>query len=339
MSKSAKTALTILISVILAAGLIWWAMRDLDFQKTWISLQQANYWWIALSVALGIAAYYIRAERWRMLLEPMDHKPKRSHAFYAVNMNYFWNIVIPRSGEVARCTSLYTLDKTPVDKSFGTVISERVIDFICLGIMGFLALIFNFDLIHKLLNEIKLARSSEANHDASYLGIYIALGVFLLIAALIVIYWKSLKKHPLYSKITTFIFGLKQGLKTIFQLKERGKFIFYTLLIWIFYYLMTYVVVFALPETAHLSTSVGLYLLLVGGIGMIIPASGGIGAFHSALRIGFIALGMGKEIGVTFAFLVHTPHTLIALVLGLISLVMISIEKRKTIHQQKSRYQ
>ncbi|MGI9526186.1 MAG: lysylphosphatidylglycerol synthase transmembrane domain-containing protein [Weeksellaceae bacterium] len=329
MSKSAKTALTVLISVILAGGLIWWAMRDLDLDQTWASLRQANYWWISLSVILGIAAYYIRSERWRMLLEPMDHKPKSDHAFYAVCMNYFWNLVIPRSGEIARCTTLYTLDKTPVDKSFGTVISERVVDFLCLSLMGVLTLIFNFDIILNLFNEIKLARTANSQASSNNLGLYIALGVISLIAILFIIYWKSLKRLPFYSKVTTFIYGLRQGLKTVFQLKESKKFILYTILIWVFYYLMTYVVVFALPETAHLSPAVGLYLLLVGGIGMVIPASGGIGAFHSALRLGFIALGMGKEIGVTFAFLVHTPHTLIALILGLISLVMMPLAKRK----------
>ncbi|MXV38602.1 flippase-like domain-containing protein [Flavobacteriaceae bacterium Ap0902] len=335
MNKSTKTALTILISIILASVLIWWAMRDLDIDRTWESVRHANYWWISASVILGMLAYCLRSERWRMLLAPMDHKPKSSHAFYAVCMNYFWNLVIPRSGEVARCTSLYALDKTPVDKSFGTVISERVIDMICLMFMGVLTIVFNFDVFVNLLREIKIARTTNPSEPSSNVGLYIFGSVALLIGILIFIFWKSLKKLPLYSKITTFIFGLKQGLKTIFQLKEKWKFIILTILIWIFYYLMTYLVVFALPETAHLSPAIGIYLLLVGGIGMVIPASGGIGAYHSALGIGFLAIGLSKEIGVTFAFLVHTPHTLIALILGLISLVMMSLEKSKSIRNYK----
>lgn len=326
MTRTARTGLTVFLSVLLAVALIWWAMRGLDLQKTIETIEKADYRWIVLSVLLGISAYFIRSERWKLLLEAMDHQPKSSHAFYALCMNYFWNLLIPRSGEVARSTTLYTLDKTPVDKSLGTVISERVIDLVCLAFIALLAVIFNFNLILKLFEEVILLRGS--NEDSGTLT-YVMAGIFM--AGIMIIYFlrDRIKKLSFYPKIKQFIYGLRQGLISIFKLKKRSLFLFYTLLIWIFYYLMTYVVVFALPETSHLTFSDGLYLLLVGGIGMVIPASGGIGAYHSAMRLGFIVLGLGSEIGVTFGFLVHTPHTLIALFLGLISLVMISIEKSR----------
>ncbi len=326
MTKSVKTGLTVSISLLLALVLIWWAMRDIDFNQAWESVQRANYWWILLSFLLGVIAYALRSERWKLLLEPMGHQVSSSHSFYAICMNYFWNLIIPRSGEVARCTTLYTLDKTPVDQSFGTVISERVIDFLCLSFMGLLAVIFNFDLILKLFNEV-LALRQDGEKESSFAGLFIIGGVSLVGFLAIIIFWKKIKNLAIFPKIRNFIYGLRQGLKSIFQLKKSGLFIFYTILIWVFYYFMTYLVVFALPETSHLTMADGLYLLLVGGIGMIIPASGGIGAFHSAMRLGFIVLGLGSEIGVIFGFLVHTPHTLIALILGGISLVMMSIEK------------
>lgn len=327
MTKSTKTGITVLISILLAALLIWWAMRGLDLEKTWESIKQANYWWISISVVLGITAYWLRSERWKLLIEPMGYKVKSNHAFYSVCMNYFWNLVIPRSGEVARCTTLYTLDKTPVDKSFGTVISERVIDFVCLAFIGTLAVFFKFDLILKLFDEVLSMRS--ATESSSENNLYIIGGFAVLIGILLFLFRNKIKQLSIYPKIRKFIYGIRQGLKTIFQLKKRKLFIFYTFLIWFFYYLMTYLVVFALPETAHLTPADGLYLLLLGGVGMVIPASGGIGAFHSAMRLGFIVLGLGGEIGVTFGFLVHTPHTLIALFLGLISLVMMSLERTR----------
>lgn len=327
MTKSAKTGLTVSISLLLAVLLIWWAMRDIDFSQAWASIRQARFGWVLLSFLLGVVAYVFRSERWKLLLEPMGYQVSSAHSFYAICMNYFWNLIIPRSGEIARCTTLYTLDKTPVDKSFGTVISERVIDFLCLGVVSFLAVIFNFDLIKKLFTEVMLLREDETATSSNFMLLYIAAGLLLLSVLLIWIFWRRIKTFAIFPTIKNFIFGLRQGLKTIFQLRKRGLFILYTLLIWVFYYLMTYLVVFALPETAHLSPTDGLYILLVGSIGMIIPASGGIGAFHSAMRLGFIVLGLGSEIGVIFGFLVHTPHMLIALLLGGISLVMMSIEK------------
>lgn len=330
MNQSAKTGLSVLISIILAFLLIWWVMRDIDFQEAWRSVQDANFWYVLLSFILGIIAYALRSERWKLLLEPMGYEVKSRHSFYAICMNYFWNMIIPRSGEVARCTTLYTLDKTPIDKSFGSVISERLIDLICLAFMGILAVIFNFDLIVCLIQEILSLRATTETSNSPFNIILIILFVIGIVGILgLIIFWKPIQKLGVFPKIKSFLFGLRQGLKSIFQLKKRRLFILYTLLIWILYFLMTYVIIFALPETAHLSIADGLYLLLVGGIGMVIPASGGIGAFHSAMRLGFIVLGLGGEIGVIFAFLVHTPHALIALILGGISLSLISIEKSR----------
>ena len=330
MNQTAKTGLSIFISVLLAFILIWWAMSDIDFGQAWGSIKRANFWYVLLSFILGIIAYALRSERWKLLLEPMGYQVSSKHSFYSICMNYFWNLIIPRSGEVARCTTLYTLDKTPIDKSFGTVISERVIDLICLSFMGLLAIIFNFDLILRLFHEVLSLRAADDAPSSGFniiLIIILATGIIGILG--VILFWKRIQKWKVFPKIKNFLFGLRQGLKSIFQLRKRRLFVFYTILIWVFYYLMTYLIVFALPETQHLTPAEGLYLLLVGGIGMVIPASGGIGAFHSAMRLGFVVLGLGSEIGVIFGFLVHTPHTLIALLLGGISLTMISLEKAK----------
>ncbi len=316
MKKQLNTALTILISLLLAGGLIYWTLRDTDFGKIWNSIQQANYYWVALSVMLGILAYFFRSQRWRLLLQPLGYNPKPSYAFAAVCMNYFWNILIPRSGEVARCTSLYTMDKTPVEKSFGTVISERAIDFVCLIIVFVLTAIFNYDLVVKLFSEMG---SQEQGGEKSNTNLYIILGSILLIVLGFYVFRKFFSHTVIYRKIRVFLYGLRKGLTSIFMLKKKRAFLWYTLAIWVSYYLMTYVMVFALPESSHITPAQGLFLLFVGGIGMVIPASGGIGAYHAAMRLGFTVLGLSPELGITFGFLVHTPHTLIAIVLGLIS--------------------
>ena len=330
MNKRLKTFLTITFSVVLAIVLIGFSVSGIDFEKTIESLQKANYFWVGVSIVLGTTAYWLRSQRWRLLLEPMGYHVTAKNSFIAICMNYFWNLLIPRSGEIARCTSLYALDKTPVDKSFGTVISERVIDFLCLITVAVLAFFTNIDLIQKLIKDI-LATRADNSGQSSNLKLYILLSLIVVGAGLIYIFRNKIKQTAIYPKIRLFLYGIQQGLKTIFQLKRKREFIIYTLLIWIFYFLMTYVVIFAIPETAHLSPAVGLYLLLVGGIGMVIPASGGIGAYHAAMRLGFIALGFSGEVGLTFAFLVHTPHTFIALSLGLISFIMAYFEKRKAI--------
>lgn len=264
MSKRLKTTLTLLVSILLAIALIAYSLSGIDFDQTMDSLRQANYFWIGVSVVLGIMAYWFRSQRWQLLLEPMGYQVTAKRSFIAVCMNYFWNLLIPRSGEIARCTSLYALDKTPVDKSFGTVISERVIDMLCLMFIALMAVVTNIDLIKRLMSEVLITRD-KAGDTGSSLKLYIFGGTLTLIIILLYAFRNRIKKLSFYPKIREFIYGIQQGLKTIFQLKRKKEFIVYTLLIWIFYFFMTYVVVFALPETEHLGIADGFYLLLVGG--------------------------------------------------------------------------
>ena len=63
-------------------------------------------------------------------------------------------------------------------------------------------------------------------------------------------------------------------------MKKRGAFIFHSIFIWANYWAMTWVVVFALPTTSHLGLMDGLFLLVIGGLGMAAPVQGGIGAYH-----------------------------------------------------------
>lgn len=314
MSPQLKKNIALGISLALAIILVLFAFRGINFNQIKNSFENANWWWIFLSVALGIFAYWLRSERWKLLLESINPKITSKQAFIAVCMNYFWNLIIPRSGEVARCTSLYATSKTPVDKSFGTVIIERIIDLFFFGIIFLIALFLNIDLIKKLFKSIPLG-NRELSFQYEWLFIFIGI---IFVGVLLA---KKLTKTILYEKFIKKISGLLLGLKAIQKLRNKRKFILYSILIWIAYFFMTYIVVFALPDTENISISEGFFILFVGAIGMIIPANGGIGSYHAAMRLGFITLGFSAETGIAFGFLVHTPHTLISLVLGLISLI------------------
>jgi hypothetical protein len=84
------------------------------------------------------------------------------------------------------------------------------------------------------------------------------------------------------------------GINTIFKLKQKGKFILYTLGIWISIILLL-ICMFCLPETSGFTFD-DFFIIVVGTFGMI-PASGGIGAFNLAMKYGFMALfiSMGKS--------------------------------------------
>lgn len=330
-----KSILTIVISLAFAGFFLWLALKGLDFKVIKASLAKANYLWVLFASVFGILAYWFRAIRWNLMLEPMGHKISNSNSLWSISFGYLMNLTIPRSGEVARATALYGVEKVPVDKSFGTIILERVVDLICmLGFLG-LTLIFKYEAI------LAFYQNSGVNINPNK----ILFGVLILAAGTVLffVFKKRLADVPFLGKIVNFIDGIFQGLTTIFKLKEKGKFIFYTLGIWICYYFAAYLVCFALPETSNFTIADGFFIIVVGTLGMIIPASGGIGAFNLAMKFGFMALfiSMGKsaelggEMGLTYSFISLPLQITIMLVMGLISIPMLAKAREKTVSHKE----
>lgn len=319
-----KTWLTILISLLFAGIFMWLALRGLDFQKIKISLGKANYFWVAFSALFGILAYWFRAIRWNLLFEPMQYKISNANALWTISFGYLMNLTIPRSGEVARATALYGVEKVPVDKSFGTIILERVVDLACMLIFLLLTVFLKFDALYGFYEKSGIHFNPK-----------LVVGMGIVLGFCVFLFFKlkdRLKKVEILGKIIGFIEGILQGLTSIFKLQQKGKFILYSAAIWICYYLAAYLVCFALPETSDFSLADGFFVIVIGTLGMMVPASGGIGAFHFALKLGISALfvSMGKsaeegaEVGLSYAFISHTMQLVIMLGMGLISIPMLA---------------
>lgn len=327
-SAAFKNAVTVLVSLLIAGLFLWLALRGLDYEKIKISLKKANYFWVALASVFGISAYWFRAIRWNLLLEPMGLRISNSNSLWSISFGYLMNLTIPRSGEVARSTALYGVEKVPVDKSFGTIILERVIDLICMMIFLGLTLVFKFEAIKSFY-----INSGFQPNPLLFSALFIAgiLGI-----ALFFKFKENFRRFSFISKIIDFIDGILEGLKSVFKLKQKSKFIAYTAGIWICYFFASYLVCFALPETSHFTLADGCFILVVGTLGMIIPASGGIGAFNLAMKFGFMALfiSMGKdatagaELGLAYSFITLPLQILIMLVMGLISIPMLARNRK-----------
>jgi len=332
-NKTLKSFLTIVISLAFAGFFLWLALRGLDFKVIQKSLAKANYLWVAFAAVFALLAYWFRAIRWNLLLEPMGHKISSSNALWSLSFGYLMNLTIPRSGEVARATALYGVEKVPVDKSFGTIILERVVDLICMLVFLGLTLIFKYDAI------LAFYKNSGININPN--KILIVIGGLAVAGVLFFVFKNKFVNVPVLGKIIGFIDGILLGLTSIFKLKEKGKFILYTIGIWISYYFAAYLVCFALPETSDFTFADGFFIIVVGTLGMIIPASGGIGAFNLALKYGFMALflAMGKsaefggEMGLTYSFISLPLQIVVMLVMGLISIPMLA-KARNTITEK-----
>jgi len=327
-SSTLKNIITVLVSIAIAGLFLWLALRGLDFDKIKNSLQKANYLWVAFAAIFGVSAYIFRAVRWNLLLEPMGYKISNSNSLWSISFGYLMNLTIPRSGEVARSTALYGVEKVPVDKSFGTIILERVVDLVCMMLFLGLTLLFKFEAIKSFYD------NSGFKPNPLLIIAIIASGIIGLI--LFFKFKNNFRRFKIISKIIDFIDGIFEGLKSIFNLKQKGKFILYTAGIWICYFFASYLVCFALPETSNFSPADGCFILVVGTLGMIIPASGGIGAFNLAMKFGFTALfiSMGKdaveggELGLAYSFITLPLQIIIMLIMGLISIPMLAKNRK-----------
>ena len=263
-------------------------------------MRSAEYKYLVASMIFGYAAYLFRALRWLLLLKTMNYNTSVSHATHAVAAGYFANIIFPRAGEIVRCTSLYKVTGIPVNKLFGTVLLERAIDLVmfCLYCMGFV-------LKYNELSSFIGAVGGETNStNLSNTKLLLAICFFTILGGLY-FFRNQLKQSKLYQKVVSLGLGVKEGFQTAFFMKQKELFVLYTLLIWLMYLLMTYVCFFSIPETSDLRFIDGLYIMVIGGLGMVVPVQGGLGPYHAAVTLGVVSLGLSETTGITLAVLIH----------------------------------
>jgi uncharacterized protein (TIRG00374 family) len=130
--------------------LIWYTTRHLSSEEISMmkaSLKNAHYILVIPAMLLLLAAHYSRALRWKILMEPLGFQPTTTNTFIAVMLSYFFNLLVPRLGEVMKCTILARYEKTPVDKLIGTMVAERAFDVICLLLVFFITIVLQINLV------------------------------------------------------------------------------------------------------------------------------------------------------------------------------------------------
>lgn len=322
---------------LIALSLLYFAFSGLDLRSIWQAIKGANYFYVALSFLTGYTAFVLIGLRWLIPLEALGYKHvSKINSINAVTITYITNLVIPRAGEIARCTALNQAEGLPVSKLLGTVIMERAIDVIMLGLSILLTIFLQYDNIEHFFYELLTARSDASAAappaiDYKYIILGILAGLFLLFYLL----RKKLRHTALYQKAAEFLSGIFVGIKSITRLPHKWMFILYTVLIWLMYYLMIFFMSYAFKETTVLSAANILYLMTVGGLAQLVPVQGGIGAYHTAMKIGIPILGIAAltpNIAMAFATLNHATQTIMQIVTGGIALLLISRAKVRRGH-------
>lgn len=296
--------------------LIWYSINSatpLEREQIWDNITSAHPGWILLSIICGLLAHLSRAYRWKFLLAPMGYVPKFSNSFMAVMVGYLANFGIPRSGEVLRAATISGYEDIPFEKAFGTIISERVADFVML--MLIIGIVFLLQTEYLLTYFIE----NEINPLITIGILFLLLGVGVLILKFI-----KRAKTGILLKVKNFARGLLEGMRSVLKMEKKGAFIFHTFFIWIMYILMFYVLIFTVPETARMDFGVVMVAFVVGSFA-ISATNGGIGVYPVAIGASLMLFDISKQSGEAFGWITWGTQTLLVIIIGGLSFLFLPI--------------
>ncbi len=306
------------VPIIIGIVLIWFQFKDIEkeeFEAIKKAFEEANYSWIFLSVILGILSHVSRAIRWSYTLHPLGYTPPFYNRFFAVMVGYLMNMLVPRMGEVSRAMVVLKTDNVPFDKGFGTIVAERIADFLVLLSFIIAVVWIQFDSLYELYAE-----------DISKINPwkFITLGAVAIGIAIIGWLFIMNSTNFLASKIRSFVVGILEGVKSILIMKDKWKFIFHTFFIWGMYYGMFWIATLCFPETTGISARGVITAFVVGGLSIAFT-NGGLGAYPLGVAKIFVLYGIVEVYGVSFGWMVWTSQTIMILLLGISSFILIPI--------------
>ena len=306
-----KKILKIIIPLILGGFLVWYSLTIVSPSELIQYFKDANYWWIALGLVFGILSHLSRAYRWKFLLEPLGYKPKFLNSTLAVLVAYLMNIFLPRAGEVTRAAVMSNYEKIPFEKGFGTIVAERIADLIMMLIIISITLLIQFDFIWELLTK-------DFNPVKSIISLLLSVGFFV---GLFLYIKKGKSKFAL--KIKKFFLGLKDGVLSIFNMKNKWAFIFHTVFIWGMYVAMFWATI---PAVNGLEVPVGGVLIgfIAGGLS-IAATNGGVGLYPVAVASALALFGVDKITGNAFGWIMWTAQTAMIIVFGGLAFLLLPL--------------
>ena len=317
MNKKLKTALKISLSLLLAGLLVWYSLSKTSISQLLEYFKHANYFWVGLGVFFGLLSHLSRAYRWRFQLEPMGYNIKLGNSIMAVFATYIINYTIPRAGEVARASVLTNYEGVPFEKSFGTIVSERLADMLVMLVIISMALFLQFDVIFMQVSEKIKEVHVSTNQILTVL-------IISLIAVVFLTRMIHRGKSKVVIKIKSIFSGLLEGIASILKMKKKWAFIFHTLFIWGMYVLMFYVTSFSLAETSQLPFSAILIGFIFASFSIAVT-NGGIGSYPEAIVIAFTLFNFQEDPSRAFGWIMWTSQTLMVIVLGGFSLFCLPI--------------
>ncbi|MFC1733210.1 lysylphosphatidylglycerol synthase transmembrane domain-containing protein [candidate division KSB1 bacterium] len=324
-----------LFFLFLGVGLLWLITKNQDIDEMIRIFKNADFLWVGIAIIAGIFSHIFRALRWNMLISSLGYETKTSTTFYAVMIGYFANYAIPRIGEITRCGIISKQNKIPLNAVIGTVIIERAFDMIVLAIIILATILLQLDFLGGFVYRFFIDPVSEKiSNNQNF--VLIIISVIVIIGVLSYLFYRyflpKLLHLSLFQKIKSLFDGFFTGIKSIKKVKSLSLFFLHTVIIWTFYTLMVYLPFFSFGETSHLTFGDAITIMAMGSLGIVAPIPGGIGSYHFiVITVMVKVFHIAEDISTTFAYLVHTSQTVMIILIGGLSYLILFLLNKKSV--------
>lgn len=314
---------------------IYWFLLKLDGEQKraiWQSFLEADWMWVAVCVLCSLLSHLLRALRWQLLFKPIGYHPRLNNTFGSVIVAYLGNLAFPRAGEVMRCATLRSSERIPVEKSLGTVVTERIIDLVAFALVIVIGMFAMFGQTKDWLYDTLSQKFSSLPNMTMIVCTLVALAIIIL--ALYKFFWKRLLHIGIFQKINNLALGVIDGVKSVFHMGAKNTLLFliYSVTIYLLYILGGLVIFHAFSETSWLSFRAAFVVYLFGSVGMTF-SQGGIGVYPVLVQMALAIYGISMEVGTACGWLLWGAQQATVIVVGGSYLIYFSIKKRKNNQQ------
>lgn len=328
MKKLLKKALKLILPLVLGGFILYWVYRNFDFAKVGeVLLHGTNWWWMILSLAFGVLAQCFRGWRWKLALEPLGVCPRTSDCVNAIFISYAASLVVPRIGEVSRCGVLARYDGVSFSKSLGTVVTERLVDMLCIAFITGLTFLLQMPVFITFFEQTG-TKIPSLMHLFTSVWFYIVL--FCIIGVLILFYYL---RHAFffYEKVKGVALNVYEGIMSLKNVKNVPLFIIYSFFIWVSYFFHFYVTFYCFGFTEHLGILAALVMFVGGTFAVIVPTPNGAGPWHFAIISMMMLYGVSVTDAGVFALIVHGIQTLLVVLLGIYGVAVLQLKGRAVV--------
>ena len=322
-----KKALQYIIPVLLSVLLIWYLFRKVDFRQTMeIVGHGVDYWWILAAMGISVFSHIFRAMRWSLQLEALRVRSTLMELTCAVFGCYALNLLLPRLGELWRCTFVAKRSDAKFTTVAGSMVADRMADSLMV-----LALIMLTAVLAAPALTAFMAKYPVGERLLRLLYSPVAWGVALGVSGAVLLLLHRYRKSAIVGRLRQWTVEIWRGFAVTATMPGRWRFLLLTIAIWGCYFIQLYVAFYAFSFTKELCLRPGLAFgllpclvaFVLSSIGMAIPSNGGLGPWNIAIMFGLAVYGVEDVEGAAFSILQWSGQTVMLIILGIFTAVWI----------------